>query len=166
MDVWRRVSNEEALIEAIAEGSEVQLTENITASELLISSDKEVNIDLNGQTLTVTATKGTAVKADDNGTVTIEGGTIKTEKCAVMGVFDDTQLVVKDCEIVGKYGFGMNGSTTKEKSSALFENCVIRTTSAYNAAYISAPGTYRFVNCTLEGGAGIQICSGDVTLEG
>ena len=46
------VNDEASLREALSKGGDVKLTENITTSTKRIIIDKDVNLDLNGKTLT------------------------------------------------------------------------------------------------------------------
>ncbi|MBQ7822281.1 MAG: hypothetical protein IJ391_08380 [Clostridia bacterium] len=154
---------------AIESGNDVILTSDLVLSavtEFNAPANAEVTIDLNGQTISSETVTSTLIKAVGEGTVNLENGTVEAPNAAVIGIFDDSQMYIKNCVFEGKYGFGMNGSTTSENSYAYFENCEFRVSSGYNAAYISAKGTYEFKNCILEGGAGALVRSGNVSFDG
>ncbi len=149
------------LSEKLSAGKSIKLGADIeTASEIVI--EKDTYIDLGGNTLS--CPNESAFKTDGEATVSIKNGSIKSGEYSAL-VFGDSKLYAEEVVFDSKYGFSMNGSKTTEKSYAEFNNCEFHISSAYNAAYISAKGTYKFKNCLLEGGSGVLIRSGDVLLE-
>ena len=97
------VSNAEALAAAFDKGGEVTLTDDITLSEtVVIEEGKTVNLNLNGKTITGAFVKGNGAIIENNGTLTIVGGTIKNTEINGDAVINNTgELVLEDVNIEG-----------------------------------------------------------------
>ncbi|MBO7185835.1 MAG: hypothetical protein J6V59_02945 [Alistipes sp.] len=88
---------------AIAQGGDVTLTDDITLSEtVVIEEGKTVNLNLNGKTITGAFAKGSGAIIENNGTLTIVGGTIKNTEINGDAVINNTgELVLEDVNIEG-----------------------------------------------------------------
>ncbi len=163
------VANAEQLATELASGHSVVLTENVDITEPITVSANDVVIDLGGKAINynITTDKTTRpITVDGTATVTIKNGVVNSDD-ASLAIFGSSKIYAENVVFnSAKRGFGMNGSTTTEDSIAEFVNCEFHMASPYTAAYISAKGTYIFRNCILEGGTGVLIRSGNVTLDG
>ena len=97
------VSNAEALAAAFDKGGDIILNANITVDETVVLAEgKTVVLDLNGKTITGAFVKGSGAIIENNGTLTIVGGTIKNTEINGDAVINNTgELVLEDVNIEG-----------------------------------------------------------------
>lgn len=158
-----KIISESALTTALNEGLDVKLAADVELdAPIKLTGNDKIVLDLNGKTIECA---DIPIRVDGNTSLTLKNGNINSG-VEVLGIFGDGKIYAENCIFTGKYCFGMNGTTTSEKSYAEFVDCQFHISSGYTAAYISAKGTYIFKNCVLEGGSGILIRSGAVTLDG
>ncbi len=126
-----RVANVTELSDAIAEGGDIILTEDIALSEkLTISADTDATLYLNGNTLSyVNETAAASSALDNKGTLTLKGGTITYE-----GVGD------------ANFGYGTNTINNMGKLIVDGTNIINTTDSGSSNAIDNAPGSELIVN--------------------
>ena len=90
------VNDEASLREALSKGGDVKLTENITTSTKRIIIDKDVNLDLNGKTLT------SLIDVTSNKTLTISSSVEGGKFVALANEYSDEEK--KDVETVYAIG--------------------------------------------------------------
>ena len=90
------VNDEASLREALSKGGDVKLTENITTSTKRIIIDKDVNLDLNGKTLT------SLIDVTSNKTLTISSSVEGGKFVALANEYSDEEK--KDVETVYAVG--------------------------------------------------------------
>ena len=119
------VNDEASLREALSKGGDVKLTENITTSTKRIIIDKDVNLDLNGKTLTslidVTSNKTLTISSSVEGGkfVALANEYLDEEKKDVETVYaigaDNAKVIVNSGDVSSndkQYGFyALNGGT-------------------------------------------------------
>lgn len=170
------VGNAEELINAVAEGGKVKLSANITL-ETTISITKEVEIDLNGFSITPASTlkfKGGLVIVQNGGTLTINdsvgtgkisGGTDSDNLYAAVQVTknnanaEKTETLIINGGTIEGYYYGIAGNGTCHNTSITINNG--------NIKGVKGPGIYhpQNGNMTINGGkiegvTGIEIRAG------
>lgn len=109
----KTVATADALAAAVAEGGDIRLTGDITlsGSELRVAKDKEVYLDLNGNTLTVAALD----PIDNYGKMTIANGKVvggnteNTRRC----IYNHGEMVIENMEFVqiwDEFGAAINNA--------------------------------------------------------
>lgn len=121
------VNTLEELRDAVKSSADIILQDDITIntsdSQLIISDDVVVNIDLNNHTLT--ANTNGARKIINNGTLTLKNGTVKNESTGAYGIIDSYGKIILNSVTFEDYGCG-NGSTVKIRpgsSGTTVDNC-------------------------------------------
>lgn len=146
-------------------------------------ADLEVTVNFNGHNLggelnVCTTFSGTSTDMGKKLTVKLLNGSIGTESGYIAGEeTDDTMiwygilvngigvnLTVENITTIGYYGgFYTNG--VNSGSTISFKNSVIKSAAANgNGSYLAGGHTVTFDDCTFEGGSGLYIKSGKVTL--
>ncbi len=123
------VATADALAAAVAAGGDVRLTADITltASELNVAADKEVNVELNGKTLTVNSLD----PIKNNGKMTISNGKVEaaygenTRRC----IYNYGEMVIDGVEFVQTYD--QKGAAINNEGKLTINNATV------NAVYYS-----------------------------
>jgi len=99
------VNSAESLAAAFLNGGEIVLTEDVVLEEgalLEIAAGKEVVLDLNGKTLTGSAAKSAGALVNNEGLLTVKGGTLENTTVNGGAVINNTgSLVLDGAEIIG-----------------------------------------------------------------
>lgn len=123
------VATADELAAAVAAGGDVRLTADITltASELNVAADKEVNVELNGKTLTVNSLD----PIKNNGKMTISNGKVEaaygenTRRC----IYNYGEMVIDGVEFVQTYD--QKGAAINNEGKLTINNATV------NAVYYS-----------------------------
>ena len=123
------VATADELADAVAAGGDVRLTADITltASELNVAADKEVNVELNGKTLTVNSLD----PIKNNGKMTISNGKVEaaygenTRRC----IYNYGEMVIDGVEFVQTYD--QKGAAINNEGKLTINNATV------NAVYYS-----------------------------
>lgn len=123
------VATADELAAAVAAGGDVRLTADITltASELNVAADKEVNVELNGKTLTVNSLD----PIKNNGKMTISNGKVEaaygenTRRC----IYNYGEMVIDGVEFVQTYD--KKGAAINNEGKLTINNATV------NAVYYS-----------------------------
>jgi hypothetical protein len=148
--VTTTVATAEELAAAVAEGGSVQLTENLTltGTELRVAAGKEVNVNLNGKTLTVNALD----PIKNNGKMTIEGGKIEaansenTRRC----IYNYGEMTINGVEFTQTYY--KKGAAINNEGKLTIEDATVNAvffsiwTSGANSETIINGGTFTTEN--------------------
>ena len=146
------VATADALKKAIAEGGDIRLTSDITLAndELVVAAGNEVNLDLNGNTLTVAALD----PIDNYGKMTIANGKIvagyaeETRRCIYNK--EGGEMVINNVEFVQTYD--KKGAAINNEGKMTINNAKVDAvfysvwTSGANAETIINGGTYTSMN--------------------
>ena len=146
------VATADALKAAIAEGGDIRLTSDITLAndELVVAAGNEVNLDLNGNTLTVAALD----PIDNYGKMTIANGKIvagyaeETRRCIYNK--EGGEMVINNVEFVQTYD--KKGAAINNEGKMTINNAKVDAvfysvwTSGANAETIINGGTYTSMN--------------------
>lgn len=138
------------LAAAVAEGGAVRLTENLTltGTELQVAAGIEVNVDLNGKTLTVNALD----PIKNNGMMTIEGGKIEaansenTRRC----IYNYGEMTINGVEFTQTYD--KKGAAINNEGKLTIEDATVNAvffsiwTSGANSETIINGGTFTTEN--------------------
>lgn len=153
--VTTKVSTAAELAAAVAEGGSVKLTENLTltGTELRVAAGKEVNVNLNGKTLTVNALD----PIKNNGKMTIEGGKIvaanseNTRRC----IYNYGEMTINGVEFTQTYD--KKGAAINNEGKLTIEDATVNAvffsiwTSGANSETIINGGTF-----TTENNVGVR----------
>jgi hypothetical protein len=153
--VTTTVATAEELAAAVAEGGSVKLTENLTltGTELRVAAGKEVNVNLNGKTLTVNALD----PIKNNGKMTIEGGKIvaanseNTRRC----IYNYGEMTINGVEFTQTYD--KKGAAINNEGKLTIEDATVNAvffsiwTSGANSETIINGGTF-----TTENNVGVR----------
>ena len=148
--VTTTVATAAELAAAVAEGGSVQLTENLTltGTELQVAAGKEVNVNLNGKTLTVNALD----PIKNNGKMTIEGGKIEaaysenTRRC----IYNYGEMTINGVEFTQTYD--KKGAAINNEGKLTIEDATVNAvffsiwTSGANSETIINGGTFTTEN--------------------
>lgn len=148
--VTTTVATAEELAAAVAEGGSVKLTENLTltGTELQVAAGKEVNVNLNGKTLTV----NTLDPIKNNGKMTIEGGKIEaansenTRRC----IYNYGEMTINGVEFTQTYD--KKGAAINNEGKLTIEDATVNAvffsiwTSGANSETIINGGTFTTKN--------------------
>lgn len=148
--VTTTVSTAAELAAAVAKGGSVQLTENLTltGTELQVAAGKEVNVNLNGKTLTVNALD----PIKNNGKMTIEGGKIEaansenTRRC----IYNYGEMTINGVEFTQTYD--KKGAAINNEGKLTIEDATVNAvffsiwTSGANSETIINGGTFTTEN--------------------
>ena len=148
--VTTTVATAAELAAAVAEGGSVQLTENLTltGTELQVAAGKEVNVNLNGKTLTV----NTLDPIKNNGKMTIEGGKIEaansenTRRC----IYNYGEMTINGVEFTQTYD--KKGAAINNEGKLTIEDATVNAvffsiwTSGANSETIINGGTFTTEN--------------------
>ena len=148
--VTTTVATAEELAAAVAEGGSVELTKNLTltGTELQVAAGKEVNVNLNGKTLTV----NTLDPIKNNGKMTIEGGKIEaansenTRRC----IYNYGEMTINGVEFTQTYD--KKGAAINNEGKLTIEDATVNAvffsiwTSGANSETIINGGTFTTKN--------------------
>ncbi len=164
------VSTPAELSNALKEGGNIELTEDITLSSTTITKDSV--IDLNGHKLTGGTISNRNALAVNGAKVTVKNGTLSAPNlprstASALMVTGASDVTLENCTLETNSNYDMtvvtNGSTSKD-SKIVIRNSTINTLDGKGiAAYIPA-GDVTLENCTVNGY--VCISGGNVTLDG
>ncbi len=163
------VSNEKELEDALKEGGDIILKNDITLSEITVS--KDANIDLNDHVLK--APRYHSALNIQDAAVTIKNGTIEATPGtagSALYAYGSANVTLENCTIKTNanktYAVCTNGSESLNSTIVIRNSTISAPTVAGKkgyAAYIPA-GNVTFENCDVTGH--LFICGGNVTLDG
>ncbi len=128
------------LKQALAEGGKVELTEDITIADEIVTISSDAVLDLGGNELNVALQNGLTVAAGVN--ATIQNGTINssftedTMFSAAVYVSENASLTMEDGTVINTYNPGDPGTWTDSKGVILRDNAVF----TMNGGVINAYG--------------------------
>ena len=130
----------------------VTLIRNLTVAETVtIEEGQTVVLDLNGKTITGTMPKSVGAVVENNGTLTIQNGTISsTAANGGSAISNNGTLIVKNATINGasvRENEGWPSYPVNNYSDATLENVTV--TGYQGAIAANAPGTTTVTNCTI-----------------
>ncbi len=160
---------------AINAGKPVTLTKNLTLAKSRLTITKDATIDLNGHTLSGSATSNKDALIVDGANVTVKNGTIsapatRSSGASALFVQGESNVVIDNCTLKTNsnqsYAVCTNGSTSLNSTVEITNSTIVAPTVAGKKGFaLYAPaGNVTFKNCDVTGH--IFISGGNVTLDG
>ena len=140
------ISDVDALMDALANGGDVTLTDDVTLTgAVIIAAGKNVTIDLNNNKLITSTTNGTGDDITVKGKLNFINGTIETAQTGLL--VDGGELVLGNCTIEGKNPAATAVVALGANAKVEATNC---TTNAANCAFYALQGAkMTLTNCTV-----------------
>lgn len=161
-------------INASADGN-VELLNDYTGSDaLIISAGKKGVLDMNGHTYTMTAADEDRsavyiVDEDANCDLTLKNGVIESNTDGINAIGNDISITLDNVKMTAKgvYGAASNG-TYSGNNLTLKNGASIVTTNEYGVGiyWPSGNGTVTIEDSQVSGHTGIQICAGNLVVNG
>ena len=137
------VANADELVEAIAEGGTILLTQDATL-DTTCSIEKDITLDLNGKTLTIAAKDATVVDLKNYGKMNLINGKIAAGNAEASRrcVYNYGEMTINNVEFVQTYG--AKGAAINNEAKMIIENATVN--SVYYAIWNSGANAELVVN--------------------